>query len=184
MLTCNVFAYSPYTVKTKFWLLCCYYHYTIFGHIGVNTTGMWRTVASYIDWAFHPEWDTTGMPSLCRMLLNCRQLMPWLLHTQTWCKYSIAFKLVVTTVCPCPKILHWFILFFQMLQHDCEIEVTVLNLLRNNYTWQKDENINTCMYFMPSYCLKREKRKNLAPSWELNPRLTIGLSQIQLILSL
>ena len=151
MLTCTrhtlCVCMFPIHCETKFWLLCCYYSYTgtIFGHTGVNTSGMWRTVASYINWAFqqYPEWDTIGMLSLCRMLLNCRQLMPWLLHTQTWCKYSIA--LVVTTVGPCPRILHWFILSFQRLHHDCEIEVNVLNMLRNNYTWQKkDENINTC----------------------------------------
>ena len=143
MLTCTrhilCICMFPIHCETKFWLLSCYYSYTIFGHIGVNTTGMWRTVASCINGAFHPEWDTTGM---LRMLLKCRQLTPWLIHTQTWCKYSIA--LVVTTLGPCPKILHWFILSLQMLHHDCEIEVTVLNMLRNNYTWQKDENINTC----------------------------------------
>ena len=73
--------------ETKFWLLCCYYSYTIFGHIEVNTTGMWRTMSSYINWAFqqYPEWDTIGM--------------------QTWCKYSIA--LVVTTLGPGPRIFPW-----------------------------------------------------------------------------
>jgi len=36
----------PIHCENKFWLLRSYYIYTIFGHIGVNTTEMWRTMAS------------------------------------------------------------------------------------------------------------------------------------------
>jgi len=53
----HVYACSPYTEKTSFdWLVNTMLHHI--WRIGVNTTGMWRTMASYVSWAFqqYPEW--------------------------------------------------------------------------------------------------------------------------------